>query len=578
MNPRIFFSAVLLVATLATAAAQRIKVGIVQLAQSPTIVASRDRMVAQIKEAADRGARVVVLPEEALNGKGDDDPAIVDEAVAAIRRVAREKNVYVLFGGASVLRGKTSRTQWMRVIGPDGGEMLHYDKLYSVPTAKMPGVFEIDGVPCSTMICADRWLRGLEEVPIQQGAKVSFELSCNSWVEWVAPFGWYWEVPRAVRNNVWVVFANTGNAIAGTPNYPGATLRHGHSAIIAPDGQMVARSTDDAATIVIGEIDVSQATRAEAITRAEHPALREFWAAGVKRQRGEEIAVPAFTPLKSPAIEVTMAAAQVVGDVGAMEKKIRDAHARKADVIVFPARAASEADLPRLQAAAKANNIVVVFGAESGTGVSPVMDKTHGQHARATRRNSAFVIGPDGALLTRYDQLSAAKPYEQGTDATKMWFRVKGVPAVVTLGRDGLWSELAELAAAAGAQIHVHLDHDRDTRVAATSLRQQVWCNLASFLTFSATVNVVDSMIWDDLRSYEERRAPIGSKLAESGEVEVYSQYSANLVARAKSNDDLLVVTRRVNAANTYHTRTVARKNPQMDAWFRFGAASLLPK
>jgi len=41
-----------------------------------------------------------------------------------------------------------------------------------------------------------------------------------------------------------------------------------------------------------------------------------------------------------------------------------------------------------------------------------------------------------------------------------MWFHVKGAPAVATIGRDALWTELGELAAVAGAQIHVHLDHD----------------------------------------------------------------------------------------------------------------------
>jgi hypothetical protein len=327
---------------------------------------------------------------------------------------------------------------------------------------------------------------------------------------------------------------------------------------------LLARSNDDTATILVGEIDVAQATRAEASARATHPALREFWAAGIKRQRGEEVAVPNFTPLRSPAVDITLAAAQTVADVAAMEKKIREARLKHADVIVFPARAIAESALPRLQAAAQAHEIVVVFGAEH---------RTEGR-----TWNSAFVIGPDGALLTRYDQLSAVPPHDQGTDLTKMWFRVKGVPAVVTIGRDGLWSELSELAALAGAQIHVHLDDDRAADPATSLLRRQVWCNLASFLTFTATVNPVDSMIWDDLRSQEERRAPVGSRLPESGEVEVYSQFSANLVARAKSTDDLLVVTRRVNAANTYHTRTIGRKNPQMDAWFRLGAASLLPK
>jgi predicted amidohydrolase len=440
---------------------------------------------------------------------------------------------------------------------------LRYGKLYDQPKGPMPGVFDLDGIPCGAIICADRWLRGVEEIPIQQGARISFELSCNSAVEWVAPFEWYWYVPRAVRNSVWVVFANTGNTAAGVAPYPGAELRHGHTAIVAPDGRIVASSNDDVATVVMAEIDVSEATRTEALARSGHPALHGFWEAGLMLQTGQEVAVPPFTPLKSPVAEITIAAAQVTGDVSAMEAIIREARDRKVDLIVFPARAVAETALPRLQVAARASTITVVFGAEHRGG--------------GRTWNSAFAIGPDGILLTRYDQLSATKPYEPGTDGTAMWFRVKGIPAVVTIGGDGLWSELAELAALAGAQLHVHLEHDPTTGAAAL-LRRQVWANLASYQTFTATVNVIESMIWDDLRGSEERRAPIGQRQPESGAVEVYSQYSANLVARAADAGPLLVVSRRVNAANLYHTRTVARKNPQMEAWYRLGAASLQPR
>ena len=75
----------------------------------------------------------------------------------------------------------------------------------------MPGVFLVDGVPCSTAICADRWLRGVVEIPIQQGAQIFFELSNNYACEWVAPYEWYWNAPQARRNTVWSIFCNSGN-------------------------------------------------------------------------------------------------------------------------------------------------------------------------------------------------------------------------------------------------------------------------------------------------------------------------------------------------------------------------------
>src|SRR5262245_40441913 len=82
-------------------AADRLGVGVVQMALASPIEENRDRILAGISEVAARGARVAVFPESALSGKGGGDRALVDDAVAAVRRAARERNVYVLFGGTS---------------------------------------------------------------------------------------------------------------------------------------------------------------------------------------------------------------------------------------------------------------------------------------------------------------------------------------------------------------------------------------------------------------------------------------------------------------------------------------------
>ena len=115
-------------------------------------------------------------------------------------------------------------------------------------------------MPAGAIICADRWLRGVEELPIQQGAQISIELSNNFASEWVPALEWYWYVPRALRNNVWVIFANSASG-AGKSG-------HGHSAIIAPDGRIVASVADDRETMIVADIDPALATRAEALARA----------------------------------------------------------------------------------------------------------------------------------------------------------------------------------------------------------------------------------------------------------------------------------------------------------------------
>lgn len=543
--------------------ATRLKLGVVQMAQATTLPANRDRIVAQVGEVAARGARVAVFPESVLMGEGDNDPAQVEAGIAAIRRAARQHSIYVLFGGQSSSLPQKRVTNWLYVIGPDGRDVLRYDKLYDQPQAPMPGVFAIDGVPCGTFLCADRWLRGVQEIPIQQGARISFELSCNSANEWVAPFGWYWNVPQALRNNVWVVFANTGNTVSGVADSGmSADLRHGHSAVIAPDGRIVAAATNDVATILLAEIDIGEATRAEALARASHPALRDFWEAGVRLHRGETVEAPSLAPSNYAGTRITLAASPVIGDVGAMEAKMLEAHAKGADLIMFPARAITESALPSLQAAARENRITVVFGAE--------------HHDAGGRRNSAFVLGPDGAVLTRYDQLSATAPLTAGTNMAAMSFRVKGVPAVVTVGRDALWTELSELAAVAGARIHVHLDHDLAADAGARQRRLQLWANVASYHTFSATVNVGEAMIWDDLTSFEDRRGGRAARLV-GREVEVFSPFSADLVTRTSADKPVIVATRTISGPNLHYSRILAAKNPKMTAWFRLGA-SLLTK
>jgi predicted amidohydrolase len=537
-----------------------IRVAVVQMFVRPTLAENRDRIVTGINQAAEKGARVAVFPEAALTGSGSDQQTLVDEAVDKIRQAARERSVNALFGAQTLVKSLGKNANWMMAIAPDGRDLLRYEKLYDNHRAAMPGVFAIDGVPSSTMICADRWLRGVVEIPIQQGAQINFELSNNFACEWVPAYEWYWNVPLALRNTVWSVFANAANEVSGTAPSP-AELKHGHSAIIAPDGRIVAASRGDTEDLVVGDIDLAEATRTEAQARAAHPALRPFWEAGLKLQRGETIKPASFKPLNSTEADIALAVAPVRGDLAPIEAAIRQAHAQKADLVAFPARAIPESRLDKVCATAKENGIVVVIGVERRDG--------------EILHNSAFVIGPDGDVLTCYDQLSAVKPFQHGTDAAAMWFRVKGVPAIVTIEHDALWTELSELAAVAGAGIHIHLDVDVDH--AARQRRLETWANMASFSTFTATVDGNEAMIWDDLRGRDESRAVVkGLPQPDTGKVEIYSPFSANLVSRASSGS-LAIATRHVPAVNPHHPGRTANLNPQMKAWYELGASLISP-
>jgi predicted amidohydrolase len=558
-------------------------VGVVQFALEPKLAENRDKMVRFVGQAKSKGCRVVVFPETALYSPPNTTRAEIEAAFDEVRKAADTHDVYVLCCGLSRRTDDEKPNERLVVIDPDGRVTHTYDKLWGDARFKsVPGLFTIDGIPCAATLCADRWLRGVEDLPAAKGAQILFECSNNFAEEWIPDLGWYWYAPRAVRNQAFVVFANTAKENRAAAPRAG----HGHSAVFDPDGKLVASAEEESDRLLVATLDPAKATRVRAAERRSHPLLRPFWDVGLSILDGRKVPDPAFEPLRSPKVAVTLAAAQmpcsrnVADNVARMKGLIRDARAKEADAVVFPELAvtggraedvkqadepALRAALAELQAAAKAEKITVVFG-------MPYLEG-------GRRYNGAFVVGPDGSLLTRYAQLVVDRPdlFTPGTSTKALWFQVKGVPAVVTVGRDALWSEIAELAAVRGAQVHVHLAYDRDVSKGATLFRKQVWANLASFRTFTATVNAAapdglaapsapangGSALWDDFGR--------GS----TGKAGNYAPYSAVRVAEAGAGSELLTATRTVPETNPHLGRVTGTSNPQMRAWYLAGAAAI---
>jgi predicted amidohydrolase len=263
-----------------------------------------------------------------------------------------------------------------------------------------------------------------------------------------------------------------------------------------------------------------------------------------------------------------------------MARLTGEAAARRADVVAFPELAVTGARadditsvdatvlreaLTRIQAQAQQHRITVVFG-------MPHIEGT-------TRKNSAFVVGPDGTVLTRYDQMVVDRRdlFEEGADPKAMWFKVKGVPAIVTIGSDARWNEMAELAAVRGAQLLFNLSYDEDVSEAAALRRTQFWVQLASFCTFSATVNAADpqgiarpsvpanggSCLWEDFNGH--RKKPTGS-------VEVFSQYSACRVLSAGRQEKIIYARRTIPKLNSFFARLVSGRYPHLEPWYYRGA------
>lgn len=525
--------------------ARTLRLGVVQMAIGPTIAENRSRILDGLARAAGARVRVAVFPEGALSEFTRAAPGEVERATRDIASEARRRNLYVIYGGWTY-GPRAARTNWMKAVGPDGAELLHYDKLWDVHTAPEPELFLIDGVKAGAILCADRWLRAIEDLPFQRGAQVSFELSNNFASEWVPGLEWYWYAPRAARNTAWIVFANSANRVAGQTE-PGAepTPRHGHSAVIAPDGKVRASAPGDGELLLQVDLNLDEATRAEALSRAAHPALEKFWRDGVE--------AAGFRPRTSAAVDLTVAAVQVAAAEEA-ERGIRQAATRGADLVALPVLDPEPGLEERLARAARESTVAVAYGVSG----------------------SAVVLSAEGRVLTRH----MAVTHSPRTTLKTMWFEVKGVPGVVSVGRDALWNEIAELAALAGARVHVNVAAEP---VPDRLFRRQVGAAMASFQTLTVMVNRSGpgrgrSAVWDDLNAREEtRRAVRGEAPAKAEDVLVYSPFSANLVAEAGEGFETLVVKRRIPGPNDQYPNRTARFHPARDAWYANGARLASP-
>ena len=123
------------------------------------------------------------------------------------------------------------------------------------------------------------------------------DCSANARKEWIPEFAWYLPVTRALRNNVYSIFCNMGEHPQGMDE-----PRHGHSAIIQPDGAMAAAADDRGDQMLVATLDLSKAHAVEAGRRHNHPVFKPYWDLGRRILQGEKADVPLPQPYTSPQV------------------------------------------------------------------------------------------------------------------------------------------------------------------------------------------------------------------------------------------------------------------------------------
>ena len=141
-------------------------------------------------------------------------------------------------------------------------------------------VFKIDGVPCSIIICHDERYPELVRLPVLAGARIVFYVSHESGIKQEKKIDPYRAQirARAVENTVYVVQANA-------PANDDTSGSHGHSRIIAPDGNIVDEASVFGQDVVTTTLDLSRATRHMAKLSIERGPLGDWWQEGIKRVR-----------------------------------------------------------------------------------------------------------------------------------------------------------------------------------------------------------------------------------------------------------------------------------------------------
>ncbi len=279
--------------------AEVFRVGLIQMACSPDADENINRAVEFVRQAADRGAQVVCLPElfrtqyfcqreeAALFDLAEAVPGPTTRRIAA---VAREKHVAVVasvfekrapgvyHNTAAVLDAEgTLLGIYRKMHIPD--DPLYYEKYYFTPGDLGYKAFDLksatsgDGVTAlrvGTLVCWDQWYPEGARLTALQGANLLFYPTAIGWhpdekAEYGAAQLDAWRTiqrSHAIANGVYVAAVNrvgheTGN-VMGQPAAGKGLEFWGHSFLCDPFGQIIAEASADREEILLGEIDLKR--------------------------------------------------------------------------------------------------------------------------------------------------------------------------------------------------------------------------------------------------------------------------------------------------------------------------------
>ncbi len=269
-----------------------IQVSCVQIHWAKPLKFNLDRTLHYISAAADAGSRVVLFPEANLTGYyfpyavtlGNRE--IID-ALDRTRAAAKQHGIWVIAG--TIRKTKDRYLNLAHVISPSGKIVHEYakvnmagrdEKKYCRGGNKL-ALFEIDGIPCTLVICRDGRHPELYRIPAMAGAQILFHPSCSS--DEIEAVCWKRTAGRAQQpvgpNSR--IFHCVANTIGEAPD--GKQTSSGSSFIREPGGIPLAEAGFYREEMITAVLDLSRADRSYVMDSMQNPPfLSKYWKRMIK--------------------------------------------------------------------------------------------------------------------------------------------------------------------------------------------------------------------------------------------------------------------------------------------------------
>jgi len=269
-----------------------LQVSCIQMHWAKSLEFNLERTLHYIAAAAEYGSRVVLFPEANLTSYYFpyvvklDQRKVVD-ALNKTRAAAKKHKVWVIAG--TIQKTKDRFLNLAHVISPAGQIVHEYAKINTAGKDEKTycrggdklSLFEIDGIPCTLVICRDGRHPELYRIPAMAGAQILFHPSCSSdeieAVCWKRTSG---RAQQAVGPNS-KIFHCVANTIGEAPD--GKQTSSGSSFIREPNGIPLAEAGFYQEEMITAVMDLSRADRSYILDSMQNPPfLARHWQNMVK--------------------------------------------------------------------------------------------------------------------------------------------------------------------------------------------------------------------------------------------------------------------------------------------------------